>query len=127
MRVGYNKVFGGLLLGLGILCLVLGFLAHLNMSMLVGAVNGLIGFLYLVKPYFVLTPRAIELQEPLRHDHAPLRLRGPRQSPRFSTTAAPSSRSRRAARRSASSQPLDRRRQRLAPLPRAFVQARAFE
>lgn len=62
VRVGYNKVFGAVLIGLGALCFALGALAALTPSMLVGAMNILIGTLYFMRPYFVLTPHAIELR-----------------------------------------------------------------
>lgn len=62
LRVGYNKLFGALLLGAGALCFVLGLIVRTPSSALIGAMNVVIGVLYLTRPYFVLTRHAIELR-----------------------------------------------------------------
>lgn len=65
VRVGYNKVFGAVLLVLALACLALGLMARMTPSILIGLVNTLIGVLYLTRPYFVVTPHAIELKNML--------------------------------------------------------------
>lgn len=65
VRVGYNKVFGSIMLVLAGLCLVLGFMARTTPTIFIGALNTLLGVLYLTRPYFVVGPHAIELKNML--------------------------------------------------------------
>ena len=65
VRVGYNKVLGGILLVLALLCLVAGALARMTPTIFIGALNTLLGVLYLTRPYFVVGPNAIELKNML--------------------------------------------------------------
>ncbi len=62
LDVGYNKAFGGVLLGLAILCLVLGVMVSNPMTVVIGAMNTFIGILYRGRPYFVVGRGTIELK-----------------------------------------------------------------
>lgn len=62
MDVGYNKAFGAVMLALATLCLVLGVMVNAGMTIAIGAMNVVIGILYLVRPYFVVGQGTIELR-----------------------------------------------------------------
>jgi len=62
LDVGYNKAFGGVLLALAVLCIVMGVLVNAGMTIAIGAMNSVIGILYLVRPYFVVGSNTVELR-----------------------------------------------------------------
>lgn len=62
LSVGFNKLFGVVLLVLALLCVGVGLMAKTPSTVLIGGLNTLLGVLYLVRPYFVVGPRAIELK-----------------------------------------------------------------
>jgi hypothetical protein len=55
LRVGYNKILGVLFIALGLLLAGLGLMTHNGLSVAMGLMNTVLGVLYLVQPYFVVT------------------------------------------------------------------------
>lgn len=54
LRVGYSKLFGGILLAASIINFALGALTHNTMSMITGALLAVVAVLQILMPYFVL-------------------------------------------------------------------------
>ena len=55
LRVGYNKILGVLFIALGLLLVGLGLMTHNGLSVAMGLMNTVLGVLYLIQPYFVVT------------------------------------------------------------------------